>query len=167
MPARRNFPSAALVGVPFAVAIAFTGCSAVADLLPATPPSATATTRQAATHITQRLAIADCLNDLDAASPAGIPVASCAAPHGYEVYAILPVPGVDYPGDDAVTAAAELGCATRFEAFAGMDYRGSALDFGYITPTDASWVGVGDHAVTCVIYDPAGMVAGTLAGAAR
>lgn len=165
MPARWKRPSAAPLGVLLGAAITLTGCSAVADLLPAPPPSPTATTRQAATHIAPRLAVADCLDDLDAASPAGFPTVPCAAPHGYEVYATVPVPGDDYPGDDTVTAAAESGCATRFDAFAGITYGGSALDFAYLTPTDSSWVG--GHAVTCLIYDPAGMVTGTLADAAR
>lgn len=165
MPASRHRPATARIGALIGAALTLTGCSAVADLLPAAPPSATATTGQAATRIAPSLAVADCLDDLDAASPAGFPIVPCAAPHGYEVYAILPVPGDDYPGDDAVTAAAESGCATRFDAFAGIAYRGSALDFAYLTPTDATWAG--DHAVTCVIYDPAGAVTGTLAGAAH
>lgn len=167
MPAGRHHPSPAGIGILLAIAIAstLTGCSAVADLLPTTPPSATATTRQAATRIVPRLTVADCLNDLDAASPAGIPVVPCPAPHGYEVYAIFPLPGDGYPGDDAATAAAESGCAAQFAAFAGIAYRSSALDFAYLTPTDAHWAV--DHTVTCVIYDPAGAVAGTLAGAAH
>ncbi|TFB92757.1 hypothetical protein [Cryobacterium sp. HLT2-28] len=165
MPAGRHRPAAARIGALIGAALTLTGCSAVADLLPAAPPSATTTTQRAVTRIAPRLAVADCLDDLDAASPAGFPIVPCGAPHGYEVYAIIPVPGDDFPGDDAVTAAAESGCATSFDAFAGIAYRGSTLDFAYLTPTDATWAD--DHVVTCVIYDPAGAVAGTLTDAAR
>lgn len=165
MTAGRHLPAAARIGALIGAALTLTGCSAVADLLPAAPASATTTTQRAVTRIAPRLAVADCLDDLDAASPAGFPIVPCDAPHGYEVYAILPVPGDDFPGDDAVTAAAESGCATSFDAFAGIAYRDSTLDFAYLTPTDATWAD--DQVVTCVIYDPAGAVAGTLTDAAR
>ncbi len=165
----RACAAVALAATALAASLALTlaGCSAVAALLPAPAPSEVADTAAAAAVTTPRLTVGDCLNDLGTAAGAAIPLAPCAAPHGFEVYQVFAVSGDKYPGDDAVTAAAESGCATRFDAFAGVAYQGSALDFAYRTPEAASWPDTGGHDVSCLIYDPAGWTTGSLAGAAR
>jgi hypothetical protein len=154
-------------GTLIVIAVSLAGCSAVADLLPAPPPSEPAATTTATAVTTPRLKVGDCLNNLDTSSGAAIPLAPCAAPHGYEVYQVFTVPGDSYPGDDAVTAAAESGCATRFDTFVAIAYRGSSLDFAYRTPAAITWMTAGGHDVSCLIYDPAGWTAGSLGGATR
>ncbi|MDJ0323225.1 septum formation family protein [Cryobacterium sp. PH31-AA6] len=149
------------------LSVSLAGCGAVADLLPAPPPSEPAASGPTAAVTTPSLAVGDCLNDLDTTSDATIPLSPCAAPHSYEVYQVFTVPGDDYPGDNAVTAAAESGCATRFDAFAAIAYRASTLDFAYRIPAAATWADAGGHDVACLIFDPAGSTTGSLAGATR
>ena len=115
------------------------------------------------------LLVGDCLREawegLDATA-LSVPVVDCADSHDFEVFGRFPVPGDTFPGDDAVTAAAESGCESRFAEFVSVDYRLSSLDFAYLTPNEQSRAGAGSD-ISCLITDPAGPVTGTLAGAAR
>lgn len=156
-----------IAAVLLAVAgLVLSGCSMISDLVPApeTTVSSPAPVAGRETDVTN-LRVGDCLND-----PAGgavrVRTLPCSEKHDDEVFAEITIPGDAYPGDDAVVAAAEDGCTSRFDAFAGISYDASELDFHYFTPTEPDWT-AGDHAASCVIGDPAGAVTGTLAGAAR
>lgn len=107
------------------------------------------------------------MNEVTAETISTVPVVPCSDEHDYEVYYELQLPGDEFPGEDAVTAAAEEGCAAQFEAFAGIPYDLSALNYKYLTPTEQSWTQLDDHAVSCLILDMDGQVSGTLKGAAR
>ncbi|TFC44857.1 septum formation family protein [Cryobacterium shii] len=96
-----------------------------------------------------------------------IPVLPCSETHDFEVFDRFPVAGEAFPGDMAVTAAAESGCASGFEGFTGMPYQDSSLDLDYFTPTERSWAEPGGRNVVCLIFDPSGAGTGSLKGAER
>jgi hypothetical protein len=110
----------------------------------------------------------DCWNDppLDdvTATVAAVP---CTRPHDAEVYAVYDVDLDEYPGDDQMAAAVELGCIDRFADFAGIDYATSALRVVDVSPTEASWNTRDDRSAVCSITDPAAPTTGSLQGAAR
>ena len=79
----------------------------------------------------------------------------------------LPLAGGDFPGDDAINAAAEEGCIAAFEPFVGAPYDTSELYIAWYAPTQQSWEAMGDRIISCTITHPSGPVTGTLAGAAH
>ncbi|MCS5495656.1 septum formation family protein [Cnuibacter physcomitrellae] len=113
--------------------------------------------------------VGDCLNDTTSGTEVSdVPLVSCSDPHDYEVYYDFDITGGStYPGDDAVAQDAEEGCADAYEAFVGIPYADSTLNYNYYTPTSTSWEEADDRLVSCVIYDPAGKVSGTLEGSKR
>ena len=164
-----------------------TGCSVIGDMLPAPVRSVTPVPASALGDVTDvgGLLVGDCLREVSEglqAHAVTVPRVPCGESHEFEVFARFPVSNDAFPGDNAVTAAAESGCGSRFEAFVQLDYRGSTLDFAYLTPTEESWGAVdgpgslggsgssgspGGRDISCLVTDPAGPVTGTLAGAAR
>lgn len=100
--------------------------------------------------------IGDCFDD-DASEEevvSELAAVPCAEPHDNEAYAVFDLASGDdeWPGDDSVLLEASQGCFDRFEAFAGIAYADSALDFFPITPTEESW-DAGDREVICAIYN--------------
>lgn len=77
------------------------------------------------------------------------------------------MPEGEYPGEDAVMAAAEEGCLPAFEEFVGIAYDSSELEWFPLTPTESGWDEFGDREIVCAVFDPAALVTGTLAGVAR
>ncbi len=113
------------------------------------------------------IAVGDCLNDGGVEGEVSEVVqVDCAKEHDSEAYASIIMDDGDFPGDAAVEEQAISGCTTEFNAFVGLDYQSSALDFAYYYPTEKSW-GEGDREILCLIVDPAGKVTGSLEGAAR
>lgn len=99
---------------------------------------------------------------------ADVSAVPCAEPHDGEVYALFDLPDGDFPGDEAVTTAADERCVEEFDTFVGKAYEDSALDFFTFTPTKDSWELRDDREVVCVIGDPeGGQTTGSLKGAAR
>ncbi|GMA27171.1 DUF4190 domain-containing protein [Arenivirga flava] len=113
------------------------------------------------------VAVGDCINDFGTGEVNSVEALDCALPHDYEVYSEITIPGNEFPGQDAVTAAADDQCVAAFDAFVGLGYQESLLDFSYLAPTADSWQLNDDRLITCLIYDPAGQTSGSLAGAAR
>jgi hypothetical protein len=114
------------------------------------------------------LAIGDCFNNLpDSESVSSVGVVDCATSHDYEVYSEGSIADADaFPGDDSVSTDADNICFNSYEAFVGVSYDESTLDYSYLLPTEDSWAN-GDRLVSCLIFDSNGPTTGTLAGAAR
>ncbi len=113
------------------------------------------------------VSVGDCINDFGTSEVSSVEAIDCAQPHDYEVYAEVTIPGDAFPGEEAVTTAANDECVAAFDAFVGLSYQESLLDFSYLAPTEESWQLNGDRLITCLIVDPAGQTSGSLAGAAR
>jgi hypothetical protein len=89
---------------------------------------------------------------------------SCEGEHDGEVFANFEMPGGGYPGDDAVTRAADDKCYTLQYAYA-MDSWAvpDNVDIYYFTPTRESWR-LGDREVSCLFgnRDEKGSLTGSL-----
>lgn len=164
--------AAATAALALGLLLAVSGCSSVAHLAPSASDGAAslAASAMAVPIQVSKLVVGDCLDnfgDTDVASAVGVTLVPCTEVHAFEVYAGFDLPMESYPGEDAVVAAAEDGCGTRFEAFTGSAYDGSQLDYNYFVPPEDGWTISGSHLVSCLIDDPAGPVTGTLAQARR
>ena len=113
------------------------------------------------------LLVGDCMNEVAEDLVSVVPVVPCDRPHDEEVYFALTLEGDDYPGDDVIRATSDEACLAQFERFVGMAYESSTLGFYGYRPSRESWEQLDDRTVSCVIYDPAGKVTGTLEGVAR
>jgi Septum formation len=114
------------------------------------------------------LQVGDCLADFEEATQAsGVQPAPCSEPHSDEIYAAGSIDGFDeFPGSDAIEAAARRICLAEYEAFVGRSYQDSVLDISYLVPTEHSWAD-DDRQVLCTIFDPLDEVTGSLRGAER
>ena len=113
------------------------------------------------------LQIGDCFNDTTEEELVEVPAVPCSEPHDNEVYYLFDLPEGEFPGDEAVLAAAEEGCLAQFDAFVGMAYEDSELDWFPLSPTEAGWTAIGDREIVCSVWDPAGQTEGSLKGVAR
>ncbi|MDX3308264.1 DUF4190 domain-containing protein [Streptomyces sp. ME08-AFT2] len=88
----------------------------------------------------------------------------CSGEHDAEVFATVPLPGSDYPGEDEVVEVADDKCYTLRHAYA-MDTWAvtEEVDVYYLTPTSESW-DWGDREITCVFgnVDDGGTLTGSL-----
>lgn len=80
-----------------------------------------------------------------------VTVVPCSAPHDNEIYLEFELPDGPYPGAAGIEDAADARCFTAFEAFVGVDYFESHLEFFPVNPTEASWAS-GDRTVYCALY---------------
>ncbi len=112
------------------------------------------------------IAVGDCLNDINVSGEVSeVPIVPCDEPHDSEVFHEFDIEGTEFPGDDAVTQAAQEGCGGEaFTEFVGLEYASSKYGVSYYTPLEQGW-GAGDRTVSCTIFDPDGQVTGSLAGA--
>jgi hypothetical protein len=159
----------AVIGAASAVAL-LSGCSAITDLFggdtPVRDPESEEITEGGDIDVFT-LAIGDCFNDTTEAQVSELPVVPCAEPHDNEIYFEYEMPEGEFPGDEAITTAAEENCLPQFEAFVGISYDASVLEYNYLTPTEGGWDTYGDRMIQCLVYEPDAQVEGTLQGAAR
>ena len=96
-----------------------------------------------------------------------LPAVPCSQLHDGEVYVVglLGLTG-SYPGEAAVTKAAQEVCGAAFEQFVGISYDQSSIDVTYLFPRQREWQ-LGDRGVTCILTPRTGQVTGTLKGSAR
>jgi len=156
----------ALVTVGVA-SLALAGCSLLGNITSGSDTSTGTDTSDGNDTDVFTIAVGDCLNDGDVEGEVStVKTIDCAEPHDSEAFASVIMDDGDFPGDQAVADQAVADCTTQFTSFVGIDYNASALNFSYYYPTSASWE-QGDREILCLVYDPAGQVTGTLAGAAR
>ncbi len=172
-PAPRRALTRALIALAaVAVALPLTGCSMVGNILSggAAPQPERDETSQEIVEEGQAdvfaLRVGDCLNEVTEELVSEVPVVPCDQPHDEEIYFDFTIDGEEYPGDDVIQTEADTRCDAEFDAFVGLAYETSTLDFYPYRPSEESWTQLDDRVVSCVIYDPAGQVTGTLAGAA-
>jgi uncharacterized RDD family membrane protein YckC len=115
------------------------------------------------------LEVGDCLADLIATLGEFFTVETvpCSQPHSEEIYAVVPLPEGDFPGDEAVGVQADKACNAEFESFVGLPYQESVLYYNSLYPNDEqTWNSV-FREVVCSVYDPDGEVSGSLRGVER
>ena len=99
--------------------------------------------------------IGTCLSsaDLESLEVDSLNPIECTSAHDLEVFAKEDLPDGDFPGEDAIFAAADGLCEDAFADYVGTDYWESELDFTYLYPIESSWA-VGDREILCMIYSP-------------
>jgi len=157
---------AAAAGVSALVALSLSGCADAFTITGAASSSEPTSSGSPATSVFA-LQVGDCVDDVGQEQVQDLPTVDRAAPHDYEVFDEYQIPDGDYPGDDVVTEVALGYCSGALETFIGVAYEASALDINYLTPTEKSWTNGDDRQISCLVFDPAGKVSGTLQGAAR
>ena len=93
----------------------------------------------------------------------------CGVPHQYEVIDVVAVPSppADRPSDEVLIAEAKRVCPAKLTEFVGVPYERSALEAGWLLPTDEEWRR-GRKAIACLVFDPAAVTTtASLEGAAR
>lgn len=99
-----------------------------------------------------------------------IDTVDCSLPHDLEVFlvradAFTPAAdGAPYPGTTSLDEQATALCKGSFEAFVGLPYDNSILDFYVVFPSEESWNSFDDRAIICAVGDPAKQTSGTLEG---
>jgi len=90
----------------------------------------------------------------------------CDLPHQYEVISVVSA-GLDGQPDEAalITAAKQL-CPPAFATYVGTPYQSSALEVGWILPSDAQRAR-GVQRIGCLAFDPAGKLTGSVRGSGR
>ena len=151
----------AAAGIAIATA-ALTGCSTINDLIEVAEPIAEAVEEQSVW-----IEVGDCFNETTGDVVSDIPTVPCTDAHDYETYADFDIDLATYPGDDEVFRLADEGCLAPFAAYVGLDFDSSALDYTYYVPTASGWKSDNDSNVSCVLFDPAGELTGSMAGAMR
>ena len=169
---RRTLTRAIVALAAVAVVIPLSGCSILRDLAggQAPQPERDETTQEIVEEGDAdvfALMVGDCMNEVSEELVSEVPVVPCDQPHDEEVFFDLTLEGAEYPGDDLIQTQADDACLAQFEPFVGMAYDTSTLGFYAYRPSQESWEQMDDRVVSCVIYDPAGQVTGTLAGSAR
>ncbi|WP_411698472.1 septum formation family protein [Conyzicola sp.] len=71
------------------------------------------------------------------------------------------------PGEDYFDGAMGAHCSEAFSAYVGVPWGQSTLQLVYYFPSVSSWTAYSDRDIACAVYDPAGTIDGSLAGAAR
>lgn len=78
-----------------------------------------------------------------------IPTVDCSEPHDAQVVGKFDLDDGDFPGTDAVRAAADERCVSEFESFIGAAYGESSLEISYVYPTQQTWEQADDREVVC------------------
>lgn len=141
---------------------ALTGCSTINDLIEVAEPIAAAVEEQSVW-----IEVGDCFNETTGDVVSDIPTVPCTDAHDYETYAEFDIDLAKFPGDDEVFRLADEGCLAPFADYVGLDFASSTLDYTYYVPTASGWKNDNDRAVSCVLFDPAGELTGSMAGAVR
>jgi Septum formation len=90
-------------------------------------------------------------------------VVSCNTPHDAEVFATFTLPESKWPGDTAVQAAANSGCATRLTGYINPQLAIS-LSSTYVYPDSVAWQ-AGTRTVICEVTATSGQLTGSVRGA--
>jgi len=133
---------------------------------PSTAPDGGADPNQPPPGTFATLSVGQCLDDVPQGYVTSENVVDCDAPHFYEVFSSFTLTDGVFPGDDAVESRTLDTCDNAFAQFVGVDYQASELEYTYLAPIEETWA-QGDRAVSCLLYDPAGEITGSLQGSAR
>ncbi|PRB15516.1 hypothetical protein [Microbacterium sp. MYb62] len=160
-----------LAGSAVAVSVALTGCSAINGILGSGSGDAdrdeeTGQVTESASVDVFAVKIGDCMLDTGTGMLTDASVLPCTDPHDQEVYYEITMPDAEFADAD-IDAASQECIGDAYTSFVGLSYDDSALDVTTLTPTQQSWEQSNDRVIQCLIFDPAGQVEGSLAGAAR
>lgn len=97
--------------------------------------------------------VGDCVNTSDfEGEVTEIPTVECSEEHDAQVFHLFDMEDGDFPGDDAISTAAEEQCLPAFEEFVDTGYQESSLDINFIGPSQDTWDQADDREVICILY---------------
>jgi hypothetical protein len=94
----------------------------------------------------------DCFDDPPTAVIDSLQLTDCDQPHDNEVFANLLLEQSVFPGESIIAEFAADACFAPFEAYVGMPYAESDLDYSFLAPTADAWNSSADRTVTCFLY---------------
>lgn len=95
--------------------------------------------------------VGDCVNVPDESLVASLEGTPCWEPHDAEAYYSFDITGhTAYPGESAITTAADTACAAQFHPYVGISLDQSELGFTWLAPTEEGWDEADDRGVTCL-----------------
>ena len=75
----------------------------------------------------------------------------CTTPHDNEVFFEDEAPDVEFPGDQALSEAADQLCYDAFPGFVGVEFEESVIGYDFLQPTEEGW-SAGDRIISCYLY---------------
>ena len=147
------------------VALVLTGCTGGLTL-PFPAPDNTPLEATPAPPPVVLLQVGDCTGPADSGFAAydQLPKAACNRPHYYEVIALLPLAGEEWPGFDAVSYAAERGCPDAFTGYVGVSAGNSLYTTHGVVPARADWRSPDNRLVACLAGTDGGGLVGSVMG---
>lgn len=152
---------AVVAGAAVALALALGGCSSLANVLngdSATRDDQTNEVTEGGTVDVFEVSVGDCIGNPAEGEITDVEVVPCDDPHDGEVYYEFELDEGEWPGDAAVSTAAEEGCtaAEAFEAFIGTPYDESTVWVQFLLPTEEAWTdtSLNDRLISCIAYVP-------------
>jgi hypothetical protein len=125
------------------------GCSST---VAPTPSSAPPTTPTPTPEPVIGLAVGDCTGKIDFAQPASrVRPSTCENLHAYEVSAVIPVSGDEYPGQEALKSEAVAKCGTAFTEYVGVAATYSRYTSAYLAPDEETWKTPSDREIVCLV----------------
>lgn len=126
---------------------------AVSDSTSAAPSESAAASAEGSMTSAFDLEVGDCFNTDDISTVDEVAVVGCEAAHVYEVFGLGEYGAEDdaFPGDDALTTAANEVCRPAFEDYVGVDYDSSEWHGTFINPSEETWA-QGDREILCVLH---------------
>ncbi|WOF24683.1 septum formation family protein [Microbacterium betulae] len=167
----RTFPTRRVLVAGAAVALALTlgGCSSIANLLngdSATRDEDTNEVTEGGTVDVFEVSVGDCIGSPAEGEVVDVEVVPCDEPHDGEVYYEFALDDGEWPGDTAVSTAAEEGCTASdaFEAYIGTPYDSSEVWVQFFLPTEDTWTDstLNDRLISCIAYVPDEQQTGSL-----
>jgi hypothetical protein len=151
-----------------AVVTVLTGCTG-GPPIPFRPPDNTPLVATPAPPPVVLLQVGDCTGQAGSGSGAydKLPKAACGRPHYYEVVALLPLAGEEWPGLDAVSSAAERGCPGEFTRYVGVPSGNSLYTTSGVVPTQADWRSPDNRTIACLAGTDGGGLVGSVRGDTR
>lgn len=117
------------------------------------PTSEEATTDEGNDNGVATANVGDCVNIDDLSGAVSeIPTVGCDESHDGQVVGKFDMEDGDWPGDDAVSAAATEQCVPLFNDFVGTTYEESSLYLNYVGPSEQTWNNADDREVLCFAY---------------
>ncbi|MGH3580629.1 MAG: septum formation family protein [Mycobacterium sp.] len=96
------------------------------------------------------IGVGDCLTELpsDSSLVASVKTVECAEPHKGEVFAVITVPGNDFPGQAKIVGYQDK-CQPALQTYSSAAMDDPEVGMFVLYPTEASWKR-GDRALTCI-----------------
>lgn len=96
------------------------------------------------------LQLGDCLGEMPAEGVAfSAQVVPCSKPHEGQIYAVFDMPAGKFPGDKAISTAADRGCGSRLEGVSQAAYDDDQVEIFFFIPTTLSW-SQHDREIACI-----------------